>query len=786
MLVSYKWLKKLVDLNVDAKDLAEKMSTSGIEVEGVESPKEGLKNIVVGQIEKLEKIPDTHLSLCQVNTGDPELRQIVCGAPNVSQGIKVIVALPGARIAGNYKIKKGKLRGYESLGMICSLGELGYSDSVVPKEYADGIYIMPEDASVGNDVYSYLDMDDEILELSITPNRADALSMRGVAHEVAAIYDEEVHFEEEILTEVSTKTSDFISVDVESDKSETYKTRVIKDIKIEASPRWLQNILMNEGIRPINNVVDVTNFTMLYFGQPMHAFDLDKFSDKTITVRDARDGENLVTLDDVERDLSTDDLIIAVGDEPVALAGVMGGASTEIDNQSKNVVLEAALFDGKSIRKTSQKFNLRSESSARFEKGINKADVAAALDFAAAMIAKLSGGEVLSGIVESNNYQPSPVEISISLEKINNSLGTNLSSQEVDKIFKQLGFKSTESSGNFTVVIPPRRWDISIQADLIEEVARIYGYDKLPTSLPKTSATIGQLSPMQKLKRHVRTILEGDGLSEVISYSLTTPEKASQFTKVKTDLTSLAMPMSEERKTLRESMIPGMLDIINYNVSRGNTDLSLYELGNIFVNFGLEDDGRPTELPQIALAMTGPIDFYDIKGVVESLLANFNPRFERETKLDDMHPGRTAQVLIDGDAIGFVGQIHPQVAKDYDIPETYVASLDLATILAKEPEQVIFEDIPKFPAVKRDLALLVNRSMENQEIIDIIETAKVKTLKDINLFDVYMGKNITPDKKSMAYSLTFQNSEQTLTDEEINSAMNKIIKKLEEANIEVR
>ena len=391
MLVSYKWLKELVDIDVASAELAEKMSTTGIEVEGVTSPADGLSKIVVGEVVSCEDVPDTHLHVCQVNVGEEENRQIVCGAPNVRAGIKVMVALPGARIADNYKIKKGKIRGLESLGMICSLGELGISDSVVPKEFADGIQILPEEAVPGEEVFSYLDLDDEIIELSITPNRADALSMRGVAHEVAAIYDKSVHFKDFPLVENEKQATDNLSVALETEKSPYYVARILENVTISPSPQWLQNLLMNEGIRPINNVVDVTNYILLYFGQPMHAFDLDTFEGDQIVVREARAGEKLVTLDGEERELEVSDLVITVADKPVALAGVMGGAATEISGKSTRVVLEAAVFDGKSIRKTSSRLNLRSESSSRFEKGINVATVNEALDAAASMIADLAG-----------------------------------------------------------------------------------------------------------------------------------------------------------------------------------------------------------------------------------------------------------------------------------------------------------------------------------------------------------------------------------------------------------
>ena len=394
MLVSYKWLKELVDVTVLSEELAEKMSTTGIEVEGVSSPAEGLSKIVVGEVISCEDVAETHLHVCQVNVGEEALRQIVCGAPNIRAGIKVMVALPGARIADNYKIKKGKIRGLESLGMICSLGELGIFDSIVPKEFSEGIQILPEEAVPGDSVFPYLDLDDEIIELSITPNRADALSMRGVAYEVAAIYDKSVHFKDFPLLETQEQAGEQLSVAIETDKASFYAARILENVTIAPSPQWLQNLLMNAGIRPINNVVDVTNYILLYFGQPMHAFDLDTFEGNQIVVREAGAGEKLVTLDDEERELETSDLVIAVADKPVALAGVMGGAATEISSQSRRVVLEAAVFDGTSIRKTSGRLNLRSESSSRFEKGINLATVTEALDAAASMIADLAGATV--------------------------------------------------------------------------------------------------------------------------------------------------------------------------------------------------------------------------------------------------------------------------------------------------------------------------------------------------------------------------------------------------------
>lgn len=793
MLVSYKWLKELVDVTVLSEELAEKMSTTGIEVEGVSSPAEGLSKIVVGEVISCEDVAETHLHVCQVNVGEEALRQIVCGAPNIRAGIKVMVALPGARIADNYKIKKGKIRGLESLGMICSLGELGISDSVVPKEFSDGIQILPEEAVPGDSVFPYLDLDDEIIELSITPNRADALSMRGVAYEVAAIYDKSVHFKDFPLLETQEQAGEQLSVAIETDKAPFYAARILENVTIAPSPQWLQNLLMNAGIRPINNVVDVTNYILLYFGQPMHAFDLNTFECNQIVVREARAGEKLVTLDDEERELETSDLVIAVADKPVALAGVMGGATTEISSQSSRVVLEAAVFDGTSIRKTSGRLNLRSESSSRFEKGINLATVIEALDAAASMIAELAGATVQAGIVSAGQLDTSDVEVPSTLSDVNRVLGTELTYTDIEDVFRRLGFGLTGNAEKFTVSVPRRRWDIHIEADLYEEIARIYGYDKLPATLPKGDGTAGQLTETQKLRRKVRTVAEGAGLTEVITYALTTPEKAVQFSTNPSNLTELMWPMTVDRSVLRQNMVAGILDTVAYNVARKNKDLALYEIGKVFEQTGNPQEELPTEINSFAFALTGlvtekdfqtpavPVDFFYAKGILEALFDRLGLKVEYTATqaLAGMHPGRTATISLDGQVVGFVGQVHPVTAKDYNIPETYVAEINLTAIEQVMQPAKPFVEITKFPAVTRDIALLLKAEISHKEVVEAIEAAGVKRLTDIKLFDVFSGEKLGLGMKSMAYTLTFQNPEDTLEDEEVARYMEKIQKSLE-------
>lgn len=804
MLVSYKWLQELVGLTgVSPEQLADKMSRSGIEVEAVEVPAEGLKNIVVGYVEKCEPHPDSdHMSVCQVDVGEDELYQIVCGADNIEAGRKVIVALPSARIAGNVKIKKSKLRGVVSMGMICSLQELGYSDSIVPKNSADGIQFLPEDAAVGESVFPYLDMDDAIVELSITPNRADALSMRGVAYEVGAIYDRKPHFEErKLIEEPGDQVENYLKVEVVDPlKVPTYLMRIIKNVKIQESPQWLQNRLMNAGIRPINNVVDVTNYVLLLFGQPLHAFDYQKIGSEKIVVRHAEAGEKLVTLDEEERTLSEEDIVITNGKEPIGFGGVMGGLNSEIDEQTTVVALEAALFDPQSIRKTSQRHNLRSESSSRFEKGINKATVQAACDFAASLIAELSGGVVVSGTLAPTHYEAKDEVVSISLEKINGSLGTNLNVEDVLATFAALEFPTVEDSGVFTVTIPPRRWDIQIEADLVEEVARIYGYDNLPSTLPKGAIAPGLLTRAQSMIRKIKNLLVGSGCYENISYALTTEEKALEFSWNPTETVGLQWPMSNERAIIRQNLISGLLDNLAYNIARKQTDLSFFEVGKIFVK---TEDLLPKEQQHLAIALTGlwedknwqgkgqKADFFVLKGIVENIFellgVTSDVRFEKMTDWDVFHPGRSAKVFVGEAFVGVMGQVHPLTAQKYEINETYVCELDLDTLLSLEQKPVVYDVISKFPAIERDIALLVDKSVTNQQLVEVMESNGGKYLTGISLFDIFEGEKLGKDKKSMAYRLTFQNPEDTLTDEEITKAFAKIEQSLiSELHVEVR
>ncbi|QTU83345.1 phenylalanine--tRNA ligase subunit beta [Carnobacteriaceae bacterium zg-C25] len=796
MFVSKKWLNELIDVStVKANELADKLSTTGIEVEGVENIASGLKNIVVGYTHEVVDHPDSdHLHICQVEVGDAHVEggmlQIVCGASNIAAHQKVIVALPGARIVDNIKIKKGKIRGQVSNGMICSLDELGVSSNVVPKAYSEGIFVLPEDAPIGVDAMEYLQLNDDVLELSVTANRADALSMYGVAYEVGAIFEKTPHFPSNQAnadtTDVVKNYIETVSV-VDDSLSAVYSVGVVKDVTIKESPVWLQSTLMKMGIRPLNNVVDVTNYMLLLYGQPMHAFDVNKLG-KDITVRLAKENERLVTLDEQERTLTIDDIVITSSDVPVALAGVMGGHNSEITNDTTTIALEVALFNPQRVRATSKRLGLRSESSARFEKGIHVDMMTQAMNHALALIAELGEGVVVSEQAVVQNKQFKSVCVDVSLEEINRKLGTQLTLEDVEHILvDRLGFGMTSSNHQLTISVPTRRFDISIAADVIEEVARIYGYDRLPSTLPTTPSIQGGLSPLQRYLRLTRRLMESVGYSQVISYSLTSEEKANRLAEKANEGIRLAMPMSEERSTLRRSLLTTMLDIVSYNVARNNTNLALYETGRVF--YRSDSPTQADEKEHVALVLTGNavetswqetargVDFYDIKGALDRYFEQVGIvekiRYEA-TQKEDMHPGRTANIVFNGEVIGFVGQLHPKVAQQLDLKDTYVAEFAIEPLLQQLPEALVQTTVPKFPSMTRDVALLVDKHVTNAQLVDVMYANGGRYLSDVTLFDLYQGAGIDDDKKSLAYRLTFMNLEATLVEEDITRQMTNI------------
>ncbi|MDF2857293.1 MAG: phenylalanyl-tRNA synthase subunit beta [Neobacillus sp.] len=796
MFVSYKWLQDYIDLSgVTAKELAEKITKSGIEVEGVEVLNEGIKGVVVGHVLEREQHPNADkLSKCLVDIGQEAPVQIICGAPNVAQGQKVAVATVGAVLPGDFKIKRAKLRGEESNGMICSLTELGMEAKIVPKEYSEGIFVFPQDAEVGVNALELLNRDDEVLELSLTPNRADCLSMLGVAYEVAAILGRDVKLPEINQQPTTEKATDYITIKVEANEDNPlYAAKVIKNVKIGPAPMWMQTRLMAAGIRPHNNVVDITNYILLEYGQPLHAFDYDRLGSKEILVRRAHDGEKFTTLDDAERTLTSSHLVITNGTEPIALAGVMGGANSEVNSDTTTVLLESAYFNGGTVRTASKDHSLRSEASARFEKGVDPNRVRAAGERAAYLMAMYANGEVLEGTVEVDTLTIEPAVVSISLEKINRVIGTELTVQDVTDIFDRLQFKTSIEGEVITVTAPTRRGDIKIEEDLIEEVARLYGYDNIPKTLPIGSTTPGKLSAYQEKRRVVRQYLEGAGLYQAVTYSLTSEEKAAQFALENSDFIRLAMPMSEDRSILRLSIMPQLLEVLKYNNARQSDSIGVYETGAVFLANGKEV--LPEEQEHLAGAITGlwhnhswqgekkAVDFYVLKGILEGMFTMLGLADQVtfvQAQVENLHPGRTADIHLNGKRIGFIGQVHPTMQKELDLKDTYVFELSLQAVLEEGTAPLRYEAIPRFPSISRDIALVVDKETVSGALKDIIQSAGGKLLREVSVFDLYEGDRMEEGKKSIAFSLKYLDPERTLTDEEVTKVHNQVLKALEE------
>lgn len=802
MLVSTKWLKEYVNIEgIPVEELAEKITRSGIEVDALIDRSHGMTNVVVGHVLECTQHPDADkLRICQVDVGE-ETTQIICGAPNVAKGQKVIVARPGAVLPGGFKIKKAKLRGEESNGMICSLQELAIEGKVVPKEYADGIYVLPEDAVVGEDALEILGLDDMVLEFDLTPNRSDALSMLGVAYEVGAILSEEVALPEITYNESSEKAEDVLKLRIEAkEENPMYVAKVVKNVQIGESPLWLQNRLMASGIRPHNNVVDITNYILLEYGQPLHAFDYDRLETGEIAVRLAKEGETITTLDEAERTLKADQLVITNGMEPVAIAGVMGGANSEVHDGTTTVVIESAYFNPASVRSTSKAHSLHSDASTRFEKGVDPNRVAVAAERAAQLIAELAGGEVLEGAVVFDELDKTPIRITISPDYINNRLGMKISLEEMLSILERLQIKTEAVNGQLVIDAPTRRQDIRIKEDVIEEIARIHGYDDIPMTLPFTESTPGGLTPYQQKRRTVKAFLEGAGLYESLTYSLTSEKSAQKYALETAPTTKLLMPISEERSVLRQSILPHLLEVATYNVARRNDSVALYEISSVFLDE--EEDGLPKEIAHVAAVMTGKwvdhawqgetkkVDFFVLKGIVEGLIDKLGLTaglsFEKAV-LDGMHPGRTANIYHNDDRIGFIGQLHPAEQNERDLKETYVMEMNLDKLIAVETDELLYEPVPRFPSITRDIALVVDTETTAGILQEVIHRAGGKLLKTVKLFDLYEGDNVESGKKSLAFSLKYQDPERTLTDEEVVKAHDKVLAALtSEAGAQLR
>lgn len=788
MLISNEWLKEYVTIDDSVSNLAERITRTGIEVDDLIDYTKDIKNLVVGFVKSKEKHPDADkLNVCQVDIGEDEPVQIVCGAPNVDAGQYVIVAKVGGRLPGGIKIKRAKLRGERSEGMICSLQEIGISSNYIPKSFESGIYVFSESQVPGTDALQALYLDDQVMEFDLTPNRADALSMIGTAYEVAALYNTKMTKPETTSNELELSANDELTVTIENeDKVPYYSARVVHDVTIEPSPIWMQARLIKAGIRPINNVVDISNYVLLEYGQPLHMFDQDAIGSQQIVVRQANEGEKMTTLDDTERKLLTSDIVITNGQTPIALAGVMGGDFSEVKEHTSNIVIEGAIFDSVSIRHTSRRLNLRSESSSRFEKGIATEFVDEAVDRACYLLQTYANGKVLKDRVSSGELGAFITPIDITADKINRTIGFDLSQNDIVTIFNQLGFDTEINDDVITVQVPSRRKDITIKEDLIEEVARIYGYDDIPSTLPVfEKVTSGQLTDRQYKTRMVKEVLEGAGLDQAITYSLVSKEDATAFAMQQRQTIDLLMPMSEAHASLRQSLLPHLIEAASYNVARKNKDVKLFEIGNVF--FANGEGELPDQVEYLSGILTGDyvvnqwqgkketVDFYLAKGVVDRVSEKLNLKFSyRRADIDGLHPGRTAEILLENKVVGFIGELHPTLAADNDLKRTYVFELNFDALMAVSVGYINYQPIPRFPGMSRDIALEVDQNIPAADLLSTIHAHGGNILKDTLVFDVYQGEHLEKGKKSIAIRLNYLDTEETLTDERVSKVQAEI------------
>ena len=786
MKLSTNFVKDYVDIDVDLKTLAEDMTGVGNEYDSAQKLINAT-NLVVGEVIECEMHPDSdHLHVCKVNVGN-EILQIVCGAPNVRKGLKVIVALVGAELPGDFKIKAGKIRGVESNGMLCSIAELGLDSKFLKPEDKEGIHELPETAVPGEDPIKLMGMDDGVIDFELTANRGDLLSILGMAYEIGAIYDKKVKDIDLSYNQSNEDINNSFKVNVKTDNCSIFLAKKVENVVIKESPTFIKNRLIASGIRPINNVVDISNYVMLEVGQPLHYYDADTLNG-CLEVRMAEENEKLTTLDDVERTLSSEDIVISDGKKAIGLAGVMGGADTEITENTKNIMIESAIFDNVKIRKTSKEI-LRSEASNRFEKGLDPNRTYMAIERSCHLLEKYADAKIVGGLVKYDDTSLEDTKIDVSLKKVNRVLGTTISKEDVLDVFRKLAFETEVNGDKITVSVPKRRIDISIEEDLIEEVGRIYGVNNIEGKLPSLPLKQGSYN---KTLRNIRNKMIDLGLNETLSYILVNDKEATKYTTDDVEIVKLLDPMTEERNTLRYSMIPSLVKIYEYNKARSQKDVSIFEIGKGFY----KKDEQYGENLKLCALMTGErylsvkskqVDFYDIKGVAEELLdyLGYAGRYSFVVKDElpkEFHPYQTAQISVNNDIVGIIGKLHPNCTKD----NVYVLEINLDKLLEKKTGKMKYKEISKFPSVKKDLAVVIDKDITSEEIAKQIKKLAGNLLLGSKIFDVYTGENIEENKKSIAYSLEFGAADRTLTDDEINAILEKIIAGLEKQGAIIR
>lgn len=791
MLVPMEWMKTFVDIPVSLQTLADKMTMSGTKAEGIKLLGEEIQGVVVGRILSIEPHPDADkLVVCKVDTG-ADLVRIVTGAPNVEEGQQVPVALDGAMLPGSTRIQKGLLRGVESAGMLCSGQELGLNEGDYPGAEAYGILILQEEYPLGMDIKEALGLADAVMDFEITSNRPDCLCMAGMAREIALTLDAPVRMPEiQSAPGIGSVESEIQIQVLDPDLCPRYAVRVVKDIRIAPSPRWLRRRLAAAGVRPINNIVDITNYVMIEMGQPMHAFDLAKLEGGIIQVRRAQAGETIVTLDDKQRSLTEDMLVIADAKKPVAVAGVMGGANSEISPETKDILLESAVFQGTSVRLTSKALGLRSEASARFEKGLNLKTTLEALDRAAQLIQLLNAGTLVEGVLDVCAEPPKPQVITCSWRRINDLLGLSLSAETLSALLRRAGIECTFCGDSMDAVIPHYRLDMEGCADLAEEAARIYGYDKIPMTLMEGSAARGSRTSDQRLMEDMKAVLTGMGFYEAVTYSFTSSQIFERLGLAPEDCppaVPIANPLGEDQHILRTSLIPSLLEVLARNFNRRTPACSLFEVNNVFHPKSLPMTELPSEIKTLAMGEYGAgTDFFSFKGKVENVLLRFGllqqTSFRTET-IPGMHPGRCARLYLElggvSVPIGAIGEIHPKTAEAFEMAgRVYAAELDLMVLVSQAQTDKKFEGLPRYPAVTRDLAMVVQKSVRAAQVHQVILEQGCGILEEAVLFDVYEGSPVPPDSKSLAYALTYRAKDRTLKDAEVQAVHQKILSAL--------
>lgn len=815
MLVPIEWLKDYIDLDVTTEEFCDRMIMSGSNLETCEHFCEEMENVVVGKIEKIEKHPDADkLVVCMLNVGKEEPVQIVTGAQNVFEGALVPVALHKSRIPGplhgqpkqegGVKITKGKLRGVESFGMLCSAEELGFEDKVVPVAHKDGIWILEGDYELGQDFAEALGLKQAVVDFEITPNRPDCLAMVGMAREASATFKKPFTYPDTDIKDENGKgeTKDYVSVDIKNPEScKRYVARIVTDVKVEQSPWWLQKRLMYAGMRPINNIVDITNFVMLEYGQPIHAFDINQVKGGRIIVENAAEGEKFVTLDNNERTLTKDMLLIKDEERGIAIAGVMGGLNSEIEEDTTTIIVESANFSGDSVRATSKKLGLRTEASSRFEKGIDPNLCEAAADRVCRLIELIGAGKVCRGSVDNYPNPETAKTIDIRVDRINHVLGIDITREDMVSMLESLEIK-VEGSGNVMTVTPPTvRQDLLEEEDYIEEVARLYGYDKLPVTLPKGNCEAG-ISDERALRDLTRNSLCGMGLNEIQTYSFVSP-KGVDNVRIDEDsweraFVKLINPLGEENSVMRTILTPNMMEVLARNYSRNIDKVKAFEIGNTFMANMLNEEELPDEQYSLCIGMYGKNeDFFSLKGIVEELLKVLGIKgavFEAESEYGVYHPGRCARIAVPSgrqgaedadilyDELGIMGEIHPDVAENYgmDGVRIYCCELMFDAIMRHADTEIVYTPLPKYPSTSRDIALLVDEDMAVGKIEEVIRKHGKKILENVKLFDVYRGKQVEEGKKSVAFTLTYRDKDKTLTDDEVAAVHNDVLNALKD------